>query len=249
MLLVAMLAGVPQAKDGPARTGIRGETAESAAPFRVGEKLDYRVGWENFLTAATAQVRVEERRSFPERLAWHFQAVARTVEPMRYLYTIDDQFDSYTDTDSLGGLQYEMYKREMGKREDSVVRMSPEGQPAAAGDGPSVRVPSGTRDPLGAFFSLRAVDWRRDSETRMPVYDGKKLYELRARKTGSAESVTVPAGEFSATKIELRVFERGREVAQTRFVFWLADDAARTPVLIEAELPFGSLRVELTQAR
>jgi hypothetical protein len=124
--------------------------------------------------------------------------------------------------------------------------MGSEGEPPA-GNGPTARVPPGTRDPLGAFFSLRAVDWDKTPEARMPVYDGKKLYELRARHVGPAESVTVPAGEFSAMRIELRVFERNRELAGTRFQLWLSRDPARTPVLIEAELPFGALRVELTR--
>jgi len=245
-LLVFCLAGVPQANSDAMRPEAGAGSAEAAVPFRVGEKLDYRVGWQTFLTAATAQVRVEERRPFYGRTAWHFQASARTVEPVRYLYTLDDQFDSYTDTVSLGSMQYETYLREMGGREDTRIRMSADGE-AEHGDGPTVRVPPGTRDPLGAFFSLRAVDWEKTTETKMHVYDGKKLYELRARKVGPAETVTVPAGEFSATRIEMRVYERNRELASTRFQVWLAQDPPKTPVLAEAELPFGSFRVELTR--
>ena len=234
-----MLAG-----DGPAPRAPRSDPPEMAVPFRVGEKLDYRVGWQTFVTAATAQVRVEERRPFYGRVAWHFQAVARTVEPVRYLYAMDDQFDSYTDIASLASLQYETYLRETDKKEDKVVRMSTDGEPSA-GNGPTVRVPPGTRDPLGAFFSLRSVDWEQNSEARMPVYDGKKLYELRVRRLSTTESATVPAGTFAATKLELRVYERNRELAHTRFFVWLSRDAERMPVLIEAQLPFGELRVEL----
>jgi len=243
-LLAVCPAGVRRANSDPVRPETRTDGAAVAMPFHVGEKLDYRVSWQNFLTAATAQVRIEARRPFYGRTAWHFQATARTVEPVRYLYTLDDQFDSYTDTVSLASLQYETYLREMGEREDTRIRMSTDGD-ADSADGPSVRVPPGTRDPLGAFFSLRAVDWERTTETKMYVYDGKKLYELLARKAGATESVTVPGGEFSATRIEMRVFERNRELASTRFVLWLAQDSPRTPVLIEAELPFGSFRVEL----
>jgi hypothetical protein len=217
-----------------------------AVPFRVGEKLDYRVSWSTFVTAATAHVRVEERRPFYGRLAWHFQAVARTVEPVRYLYAVDDQFDSYTDVTSLASLQFETYLNETGKKEDKVVRMSTDGEPAP-GNGPTTRVPPGTRDPLGAFFALRAMDWDRESEARMPVYDGKKLYDLRVRRLSTNDEAIVPAGTFETTKLELRLFERNREVSQTRFWVYLSRDAPRLPVLIEAELPFGDLRVELVR--
>lgn len=228
----------------PARSAPETPPKETAVPFGAGEQLDYRIGWEKFLTAATARMRVVERRPFYGRMAWHFQTRARTVEPVRFLYALDDQFDSYTDAATLAGLQYETYLREPGKKEDNIVRMSTKEQPAGD-DGPTVRVPEGTRDPLGALYSLRAHDWSRAETLQMPVYDGKKLYELRARKARVGEAVTVPAGSYKTTLLELHVYERGRELRDTLFRIWLSDDAGRVPVRIEAGLPVGTFRVEL----
>jgi len=233
--------------EGQAKREARSSPAEAAVPFRVGEKLEYRVGWANFLTAATLRLAVAERRRFFGREAWHFQAFARTVEPVRFLYALDDQFDSYTDTATLSSLRYEMHLREQGGQEDSVVRMST-GQEPAQSDGPTVRVLPGTRDPLAVLYFLRAVDWQRTKETSTPVYDGKKLYELRARVERDHDEVSVPAGTYPAWKIELRVYDRGRELAETRFWLWLTRNTPRCPALIEAELPFGSVRVELNRA-
>jgi hypothetical protein len=56
----------------------------------------------------------------------------------------------------------------------------------------------------------------------------------------------VDAGNFQATKISIRLFEHGREVPHTSFLVWLAHNGARTPVLVLAEMPLGSVRVELT---
>ena len=83
----------------------------------------------------------------------------------------------------------------------------------------------------------------------MPVYDGKKLYELRVRKAGGSEEITVPAGTFRAIRLDLRVYERGRELQNSRFSVWLEKNAPHVPVLIEAELPFGTFRVELERTR
>ena len=216
-------------------------------PFRAGEKLDYRVQWLKLLNAATVRLAVAERRAFYGRQAWHFQALAHTIDVVRLLYTLDDQFDSYTEPATLASLQYEMYLREQGKREDSVFRMSTEGDPAPASIS-SVRVLPGTRDPLGFLYYLRAVDWRRTTEARCPVFDGRKLYEVRARLAAEREEVSVSAGKYAASRVEVRVYERGRELANTYFWVWLAHDAGRTPVLMEAEVPFGSARVELSHA-
>ena len=35
----------------------------------------------------------------------------------------------------------------------------------------------------------------------MPVYDGKKLYELRAQIARASEAIEVPAGKFTASRI------------------------------------------------
>ena len=72
------------------------------------------------------------------------------------------------------------------------------------------------------------------------------LRALQARLAEAGGEVKVPSGRFSASHIRLQIFERGRELADTTFSLWLAENANRTPVLIEAELPIGSARVELT---
>jgi len=227
-----------------AKRPARAKSVELPLPFRAGEKLDYRVQWSKLLNAATVRLSVAERRPLYGRDAWHFQALAHTIPPMRLLYALDDQFDSYTEPVTLACLQYEMYLREQGKEEDAVFRMSTEGDPAP-GVGSAVRVLPGTRDPLGLLYHLRAVDWQHTREARSAVFDGKKLYEARARLEVERSEISVPAGNYSASQIEVRIYERGHELAQTRFWVWLAHDAGRTPALIEAEVPLGSARVEL----
>lgn len=230
-------------------SGVRpAKPAEVHVPFRAGEKLDYRILWSKFfVNAATVRLAVIERRPFHGKEAWHFQAQAHTIDTMRLLFPLDDQFDSYSELGAMVGLQYEMYLREQGKEQNSVFRMTTEGTPAPS-SGSAVRVLPGTRDPFGLLFFLRAVDWQRSREVQCPVFDGKKLYEVMARLELERGEARVPAGTYAASRIEVRVFERGAEVPQTRFWLWLAHDATRTPVLVEAEIPFGSARVELTRA-
>ncbi len=248
-LLLAAALGAPAAQHKPSPKRVApAPPAETPVPFQAGETLDYHVQWARLLNAATVRLAVTGRRPFYGREAWHFRAMAHTIDPMRYLFVLDDQFDSYTDPTTLASLQYEMYLREQGKREDGIFRMTTEGDPAP-GVGSAVRVLPGTRDALGYLYYLRSVDWQRTRETRVPVFDGKKLYEARARLDVDRSEVSVPAGNYAASRIEVRVYDRGHEVPQTRFWLWLAHDAHRTPVLMEAEVPFGTARVELTRAQ
>jgi hypothetical protein len=230
-----------------AKTPKKEVASDVAMPFHVGETLKYQVAWATFTTAAAVQMNVAERRDILGWGTWHFRAVAHTVNPVRSLFSIDDQFDSYTDAASLESRQYEMYLNEMGKRQDRVIHLLPMGQ-APRGDVARVIVLPGTRDPLGALYALRGVDWQKNPEFRAPVYDGRDVYELRARMVSASEPITVAAGNYSTSRISIHLFQHEKEVSGMSFSAWLAHDPARTPVLLQADLPFGNLRVELTSA-
>jgi Protein of unknown function (DUF3108) len=223
--------------------------AEAVVPFHGLERLAFQVLFSKFtVKAAELQFHVVERRNFFGHPAWHFRATAQTVDTVRVLYPLDDQFDSYTDAVRLTSLQYEMYLRESGTKENRTWRMDT-GEESIPDGVSAARVTPGTRDPLGMLYVLRATDWKQSPELRMPVFEGRHLYDVRARLAQGSSPVKVPAGQFNASRIDVQVFERGRELTDTTFSVWLADDAGRTPVLIEANLPIGSARVELTGRR
>jgi Protein of unknown function (DUF3108) len=244
---VPLLIGQPPAGGTPPQAP-RAAVQEAVVPFRGLERLAFQVLFSKYtVKAAELQFNVVERRNFFGRPAWHFRATAHTVDTVRVLYPLDDQFDSYTDAVRLTSLQYEMYLRESGQKQDRTWRMDTGEEPIPGGVS-AARVTPGTRDPLGFLYALRAADWKKTPEWRAPVFEGRHLYDVRARLAESA-GVKVPAGQFNASEIRVQVFERGREVKDTSFSVWLADDAGRTPVLIEASLPIGSARVELTGRR
>jgi hypothetical protein len=110
-----------------------------------------------------------------------------------------------------------------------------------------VRVLPGTRDPLGMLEYMRGVDWSRTSEVHSPVFDGHKLYQVRAVMVGKSVAVSVPAGKFDTTKIEIHVLDDGVEMKDAHFFLYLVNDPVRLPVLLEAVLPVATARVELTK--
>lgn len=219
------------------------QTSAFPMPFGVGERLDYRVAWTSFDDAAAVELSVPEKRDLFGWHAWHFRAAIHSVH-VRSLFPIDDQFDSYTDVSSLESRRFEMYRNELGKSTTNIFDLVAKGRQTRA-PGPAVIVLPGTRDPLGMLFTLRAVDWQRTPEVRIPVYDGHDLYEARATIEAASELVQVDAGNFMASRIGIRLFKNGAEEASDRFTIWLANKPARLPVQFEAELPFGSIRVEM----
>jgi hypothetical protein len=217
-------------------------------PFQSGETLNYRVLFSKYsVNAARIETSVVEERSFFGHLAWHFRAAAHTMDTTRLLFAIDDQFDSYTSAASLFSLQYEMYLHEQGKEQTSLYRMTTDKDPAPE-DVTALRVVPGTRDAIGFLYTLRAADWQRIPELKAPVFDGRRLYDAVARIDTPQGTVSVPAGNFPAFRVAIRLYDHGKEVTDTRLWLWIARDEARTPVLVEADIPFGNARIELVHA-
>jgi hypothetical protein len=220
---------------------------QPVGPLRSGEVLEYTANVAKLSNVANLKVQIADHRSFLGKAAWHLQAFAHTENPLRMMFALDDQFDSYTDAASFASLQYEMHLNERGQVVNSIQRMTVNGKEPAPGGVSQTRVLPGTRDPLGMMQYLRTIDWTKTPEVRGPVYDGHKLYDTRASAQGT-ESVTVPAGSYRASKVAIRVFDNGAELKDASFALYLAEDASRTPVLLEAIMPFANARVELTKA-
>ena len=222
--------------------------AEAASPLRTGETWQYSANVSKLSNVANLLLKVAEKRNFLGKNAWHLQAFAHTENPLRMMFALDDQFDSYSDAGTLVSMQYEMHLNEKGQTVDSVQRMSPAVREPAPENAIAARVLPGTRDPLGMMQYLRTVDWTKTPEVRSPVYDGHKLYDVHARLEARGEAVTVPAGNFNTLKIELRVLDNGAEMKDAHFILYLSNTDARLPVLLEAVMPFATARVELVKA-
>jgi Protein of unknown function (DUF3108) len=222
---------------------------DTGLPLRAGEVLEYTANVSKLDDVASLRLQVAGQGNFLGKSTWHLQAFAHTQNPLRMVFELDDQFDSYSDAETLASLQYEMHLSERGQKVESVQRMTATGEEPASPDATQTRVLPGTRDPLGMMQYLRNVDWTKTPEVRCPVYDGHKLYEVHAKLAAASEKVNVPAGDYTASKIGIRVFDGGVEMKDASFTLYVANNATRTPVLLEAVMPFATARVELLKAK
>ena len=209
-----------------------------------GEDLQFAASLAKVGNVASLRLQVVEKKESNGKPEWHFQATAKTQNAMRLIFELDDRFDSFSEGNSFTGVQYEMHLSERGQKVQSIQHLTATGkEPPPPGTSAAVVLP-GTRDPLGMMQYLRSVNWDATREVKSPVFDGRKLYDVRAKLIGTSE-VAVPAGRYTAATIDVRVFDNGAEMKDAHFTLYLAHDAARTPVLLLAVLPFAEARVEL----
>ena len=232
----------------PAGSKKAASSVDAGLPLRAGEILEFTANVSNLNDVATLKLQVAGRGNFLGKSAWHLQAFAHTQNPLRMVFELDDQFDSFSDAVTLASLQYEMHLSERGQKVESIQRMTATGKEPASPEATEARVLPGTRDPLGMMQYLRNVDWTKTPEVRCPVYDGHKLYDVRAKLAPGSEKVSVQAGDYTASKIAIRVFDGGVEMKDASFTVYLANNPARTPILLEAIMPFATARVELLKS-
>jgi Protein of unknown function (DUF3108) len=240
--------GQPPSSPQPAALPAKKATAEPLFSPKEGEVLQFSASVAKVSNVASLRLEVVDKKEMHGKPAWHFQATARTQNAMRMVFDLDDQFDSFSESSSFVGIQYEMHLNERGQKVQSVQRLTTTGkEPSPPGASSAVVLP-GTRDPLGMMQYLRSINWDQTREVKSPVFDGRKLYDVRAKIIGTSE-VVVPAGRYTAATIEIRVFDNGAEMKDAHFTLYLAHDQARTPVLLLAVLPFAEARVELQEKR
>jgi hypothetical protein len=247
LALAASLLASPQQKSAKKPAAKPPVAAAPAAPFHNAETLAYSGAWLSLNDVLAVQLSANDDRPFNAHSIWHFQAKLQTKNPLHYVLAVDDHFDSYSAHADFSGEQYEMHLNEGSKIENHILRMAPSPTPLPAG-ATQVQVLHGTRDALGFLYYLRTVNWQQTTDVRSPVFDGRKVYDVHATVVTPRKDVAVAAGKFTATGLSIRPYINGKELADTKITLWIAQDAAHTPVLIELELPFGSGRVELTQA-
>ncbi len=113
---------------------------EAGAPLRAGETWSYSANVSKLNSVANLQLKVVEKRNVAGKNAWHLQAFAHTENPLRMVFTLDDQFDSYSDASTLVSMQYEMHLNEKGQTVNSVQRLTANGREPAPADAIAVRV-------------------------------------------------------------------------------------------------------------
>jgi len=110
----------------------RPDSVEAATPLHAGEVLEFAADVAKLSNVANLRLQIVERRNFFGKSAWHLQAFAHTENPLRMMFELDDQFDSYSDAATLSSLQYEMHLSERGEKQESIQRMITNGTESAA---------------------------------------------------------------------------------------------------------------------
>lgn len=106
-------------------------------------------------------------------------------------------------------------------------------------------LPHGAMDILTAAYFIRSHHFQAGKpEQRQLFYDGK-YYTLHLDPVGN-ETVDVPAGRFTALKMEAQTYRDGKRQDKGRFRIWVArDHPSRPVVMVDADVKLGQVTLRL----
>ena len=230
-----------------ARSGRDKVAAEkAAAPFVIGEQINYDISWSNFLVAGELTLQTRERAKVDGRDAFHVTAQAQSVGIVKALnYRLNDQYESFVDASSLVPFRGNKISHHGKKLVQSSFVIDPGGRTATLSDGKSIEVPKATYDMASVLFAIRGIDQTPGSSKMLSVIEDGKVYAIRA-EAEAREKVYTRAGDYDAFRIAVKIMEGGKPSDAHKVRIYLTRDQHRLPVLITAEPPWGQVRIEMT---
>jgi len=224
------------------------EQLSSAPAYQVGEQLQYRVhyGW---LDAGIATIEVRKAKDTPvaNKNLLHMVGVGKTTGAFDWFYKVRDRYETYINPSS--GLP-EAFLRRVNEggfiiNRDYVFDQANKKVKTNKGE---FDTPENVQDLLSSFYYLRNIDMTKAKPGdvfQANAFMDYEIYPFQVKYLGK-EVVEVDAGEFKCYKF-VPVVQKGRVFKDEEDLkVWITCDQNKIPVLAQAEVLVGSIKMELT---
>jgi hypothetical protein len=219
------------------------ENYKGGSPLVVGERLIYNVSWSNFPSAARVEMEVAAQGRFYGKDSYQLRARLETLGQVRSLFgDIDNQYTSYVNPSDAVPHRVMSAIHQGQKRSDEVIIFDHSKKKAIFSDDTDVPILDGTYDLTSVIYGLRLQPLTDGSKYELTVLHEKKLIEVLAVVKGR-ERVVAQAGAYNA--ILVKFYPKGKYHSYRGYIY-ISDDSQRLPVMIQANLPAGEARAELT---
>ena len=221
------------------------DSARSHIPFGVGERLEYDLKFGK-LKVGVASMEVANVEDVRGHEAWH--TVYQAHGGIRFLYSVDDVFESWIDRRTFNSLRFKKDQNEGRRDVEHTYEIYPERAEYTLG---SDTAQASVRNPLddGSFlYFVRTIPLvvgqtysfdRYFMPTRNPV----------TIKVVRKDTINVPAGRFGAIVIQPIIKTSGIFSENGHAEIWLSDDRNRIMLQMKSGLSFGSINLYLTSYR
>lgn len=258
LLLPVLLPGGDSLRTGTLYAGDTAAAATSAVSFQHGEQLTYKIYYNlNFIWVPAGEVTF---RVLDEDAQYHYQAKGTTYDSYEWFFTVNDEYDSWADKNTLlpnysersvNEGDYHIFEKisfNQHARKTTVWRAPHRG---AAETVTQHTVQPPVYDVLSTLYFLRTLDFSGQQQgysVPFRVFMDQEEFPLQMRYMGKeAEKKVHGMGRYKTMKFQPEVIAGNVFSEDARMTVWVSDDQNRIPVLIESPVSVGSVKMVLKQ--
>ncbi|MBU1368378.1 MAG: DUF3108 domain-containing protein [Bacteroidetes bacterium] len=221
--------------------------------FHDKEFTRYSVYYSSMLTGnvvageATIEVKSHKKRFF-DREVWHIVGEGKSKGAFNWFYKVRDRFESFVDKEALVPYLFIRRTREGDFVQDDDVYFYHEERKAVSRTATKA-VPENIQDFVSALFFMRTLslnDFDADSAYYLDFFLDDSVYVSKIKYQGT-EYIKTSLGTFRCLKIA-PMMATGEVFADAYPVMvWVTDDENHLPILAEAKIIVGSIKMELIE--
>jgi hypothetical protein len=232
----------------PAPAAPSGFRTVNHSAFKPGEKLTYIVHY-GIVNAGEAVVELKEGdQEIMGRKVWRAVGRGRSLGAFNAFYKVDDYYESHFDAQGVfpwifqrrvseGGFEFSqdyMYKQHRGE--------------VTTQKNQTHKVPSSVQDMLSAFYYARTLDFsnaKPGDVYTIETFLDDELWPLQMKFMGK-ETIKLRNGRYKCMRFQPVVQEGRIFKTNDDLNVWITDDGNKIPVLAQAKVLVGSIKMELS---
>ncbi|WP_245711911.1 DUF3108 domain-containing protein [Hymenobacter psychrophilus] len=224
--------------------------------FDTGETLQYKVHY-GLINAADATIELDDNlHRINERPCYRATVTGRTIGSFDYFLRIRDTWRSYIDTASIQPQRFFRNIEENNYRKRETVDFDHQRDVASVESYKkdkndvkrgTFKVPSNVQDIVSGFYYLRTLnyDLRRPGEViRVQGFFDEEMLPMDVIYKGR-ETVSTKAGTIRAIRLVPKMPKNKIFKGENAVSVYLSDDQNKVPVLIQADMFVGAVKVDL----
>lgn len=220
--------------------------ASEGMPFVAGERLVYNVTWSRFASAARLETEVVERGAFFGQEGYQLRTKVETAGDVKAIFfEMYNQYTTYASPRSLLPYRLENTIRQGVNQMDETIFFDQAHREARFNDDSTLPLSPNTYDFTSLLYAVRQQPLAEGWKQSFSVLYGKQPLEIEV-EVKKREAVISQLGRYNAVRVDFTPKEK--QFSKFRARVWFSDDAQRLPIAISAQLPFGEVRAELTNA-
>lgn len=216
--------------------------------FQAGEKLSYvlHYGWLN-AGVATLELKADDQQ-VQGRSILHAVGKGESTGAFNAFYSVNDLYESRFDQKGVFPWVFTRRVSEGGYSISQDYLFLQHRHIVTTQEKKSYDVPGGVQDMLSAFYYARTIDYsaaQPGQEYAIPCFMDNKDWTLRMKYVGK-ETIKLRNGRYRCLRFQPVVQEGRVFKANDDLNVWITDDANHIPILAEAKVLVGSIKMELT---